>query len=164
MAFAAAGWAEQEQVGALGQPAVAGGDGHDLGEHRHGLEVEGVESLSGWQASVGEMAFDPSAAPFGEFMFGDGGEEACSGPSFLVSLFGKLRPQQLDGGQAQLVDQALSTDFLGRMDENTSHFPTRSFATAHRTGAGPHIGLGALADAAITSTNAVRRPPGQRRS
>src|SRR5512132_1420433 len=86
--------AEQEQVGAFGQPAVAGGNGHDLrlGEHRHGLEVEGVDGLCGRQARLGEMAFDPSPASFGEFVFGDGGEEACGGPSFLVSLFGKLRP------------------------------------------------------------------------
>ena len=46
------------------------------------------------------------AAPFGEFVFGDGGEEACGGgPSFLVRLFSDLRPHQLDGGQAQLVEQ-----------------------------------------------------------
>src|SRR5512134_3519416 len=118
VAFSAAGWAEQEQVGTLGQPAVAGGDGYDLrlGEHRHGLEVESIEGLSGRQARLGEMAFDPPAAPFGEFVFGDGGEEACGGPSFLVRLFSDLRPHQLDGGQAQLVEQeadARAIDGLG---------------------------------------------------
>ena len=79
MALAAAEAGEREQVGALGQPAVAGGDGHDLrlGKHRHGLEVESVEGLSGRQAGLGEMAFDPSPASFGQFVFGDGGEEAC---------------------------------------------------------------------------------------
>ena len=107
MALAAAGWAEQEQVGAFGQPAVAGGDGHDLGlgDHRHGLEVEGVEGLSGQQAGFGEMALDAAPVAFGEFVLGDGGEEAGGGPSFLVGLFGELRPHQLDGGQAQLVEQ-----------------------------------------------------------
>ena len=48
MALAAARRAEQQQVGAFLQPAVAGGDGQDLGlgGHRHGVELEGVECLS----------------------------------------------------------------------------------------------------------------------
>jgi hypothetical protein len=66
MAFSAAGRTEQKQVGALGQPAVAGRCGHDLGlglgDHRHGFEVEGVEGLSRWQAGLREMALDASPA------------------------------------------------------------------------------------------------------
>ena len=38
------------------------------------------------------MAFDPSPASFGEFVFGDGGEEAGGGPSFLIGLFGEFGP------------------------------------------------------------------------
>ena len=33
------------------------------------------------------------------------GEEAGGGPAFLVGLFGELRPHDLDGGQAQLVEE-----------------------------------------------------------
>ena len=111
----------------------AGGDGHDLrlGEHRHGLEVESIEGFSGRQARLGEMAFDPSPAPFGKFVFGDGGEETCGGPSFFVRLSGKLRPHQLDGGQAQLVEQeadARAIDGLGRLHAASPFWPepTRS--------------------------------------
>ena len=107
MALAAAGRAEQEQVGALLEPAVAGGERHDLGlgDHRHGVEVEGVEGLAGRQAGLGEMALDAAAVAFGELVLGERGEEAGGGPAFLVGLFGELRPDELDGGQAQLVEQ-----------------------------------------------------------
>ena len=120
MALAAAGWAEQEQIGALANqlsPAVSAMTCalESIGTASKSKRVEG---LSGRQASLGEMAFDASPAAFGEFVFGDGGEEAGGGPSFLVGLFGKLRPHQLDGGQAQLVEQeadARGVDGLGRV-------------------------------------------------
>ncbi len=65
VALAAAGRAEQEQIGALAQPAIAGGKcGHlCLGDHRHGLEVEVVEGLSGRQPRLNQVAFDASTEP-----------------------------------------------------------------------------------------------------
>src|SRR5207237_1227941 len=44
--LAGAGRPEQNQIGSLAQPGIAGGQGHDLGlaNHRDGLEVEGIES------------------------------------------------------------------------------------------------------------------------
>jgi hypothetical protein len=39
----------------------------------------------------------------GSSVFHQGAEQAGSGPAFLVGLFGKARPERLDGGQAQLV-------------------------------------------------------------
>ena len=107
MALSAAGRAEQEQVGALLEPAVAGGDRHHLGlgDHRHGLEREGVEGLARQEAGLGEMALDAAAIAFGQFVLGDRGEKAGGGPAFLVGLFGELRPHDLDGGQAQLVEE-----------------------------------------------------------
>lgn len=53
------------------------------------------------------MAFDATAAAFGDLVLGDGGEEAGRRPAFLVGLLGKLRPQHLDGGQPQLVEQQI---------------------------------------------------------
>src|SRR6266702_255281 len=52
MGFAAAGSADQNEIGALADPAVAGADRHDmgLGDHRHGLELEAVEGLAREQA------------------------------------------------------------------------------------------------------------------
>ena len=119
MALSAAGRAEQEQIGALAQPAVAGGERAHLrlGDHRHGFEVEGIEGFSGRQPGLGEMTLDAASAAFGEFVFGDGDEEAGGGPSFLVGLFGELRPHGFDGGQPQLVEQeaeARRIDGLGR--------------------------------------------------
>ncbi|WP_233475890.1 ATP-binding protein, partial [Bradyrhizobium brasilense] len=37
----------------------------------------------------------------------NGGEEARRRPAFLIGLLGKLRPQHLDGGQPQLVEQQI---------------------------------------------------------
>src|SRR4029077_1120077 len=60
MALAAAGRTEEEQIGALLEPGVAGGNRHDLGpgDHRHGLELEGVEGLARQEAGFGETALD----------------------------------------------------------------------------------------------------------
>ena len=107
MALSAAGRSEEEQIGALVEPGVAGGDRHDLGlgDHRHGVEVEGVEGLARRQAGLGEMALDAASIALGEFVFGDGGEEAGGGPAFLVGLFGESGPDELDGGKTQFVEQ-----------------------------------------------------------
>ena len=107
MALAAARRAEQKQVRSLLEPAIAGGDGHHLrlGDHRHGVELEGVEGLSRQQACFGEMALDAPPIAFGQFVFRDRGEEAGGGPAFLVGLFGELRPHDFDGRQAQFVEE-----------------------------------------------------------
>ena len=119
MALAAAGRAEQEQVGALREPAVAGDERHDLGlgDHRHGVEVEGVEGLAGRQARLGEVALDAAAVALGELVLGEGGEEAGGGPALLVGALGEARPDVLDRRQAQLVEQnaeAGGVDGIGR--------------------------------------------------
>ena len=36
----------------------------------------------------------------GEFVFGEGGEEACGGPGLFVGAGGEVWPDQLDGWQA----------------------------------------------------------------
>ena len=96
MALSAAGRAEEQQIGALVEPGVAGGERHDLrlGDHRHGVEVEGVERLAGRQAGFGEVALDAAAVAFGELVLGDGGEEAGGGPALLVGALGELRPER----------------------------------------------------------------------
>jgi hypothetical protein len=74
--LSAAGRAEQQQIGALAQPAVTGGERSHLrlGDHRHGLEVEAVEGFSSGQTRLNEMALDAAAAAFGDLVLGDGGE------------------------------------------------------------------------------------------
>ena len=64
MALAPARRPKQQQIGAVVQPRIAGGQCHDLGlaDHGNGLEVEGVEGLAGWQPGFGEMAFEAAAA------------------------------------------------------------------------------------------------------
>ncbi len=49
MRLSAAGRAEEKEIGALFEPGIGGGERLDLrlGDHRHGAEVEGVESFSG---------------------------------------------------------------------------------------------------------------------
>ena len=70
------------------------------------LEIIGTASkskvsrvLPGRQAGFGEMALDAAAIALGEFVLGDGGEEAGGGPAFLVGLLGEFGPYELDGGQ-----------------------------------------------------------------
>ena len=105
--LAGAGRAEHEEVGALLEPAVAGGERHDLGlgDHRHGVEVEAVEGLAGRQPRLGQMALDAAAGAFGELVLGQGGEEAGGGPALLVGALGEARPDVRDAGQAQLGEQ-----------------------------------------------------------
>ena len=92
MGFAAARSADQEQVGALVDPAVAGADRQahvGLGDHRHGVEVEAVEGLAGQQLGLGEMAREAPAVPFGDLVLGERGQEACRRPAFLVRPLSK---------------------------------------------------------------------------
>ncbi|MHC2663939.1 hypothetical protein ACVINX_004724 [Bradyrhizobium diazoefficiens] len=117
-ALASTGRTKQQQIGALAEPAVAGGEcGHlRLGDHRHGLEVEAVKGLSGRQPRLDEMALDAAAAALSDLVLGNGGEEARRRPAFFIGLLGKLRPQRLDGGQPQLVEQqieARGVDYVG---------------------------------------------------
>ena len=50
------------------------------------------------------MALDAAAVAFGDLVFGERGEEAGGGPSFLVGPLGEARPALLDRGQPQLVE------------------------------------------------------------
>ena len=101
MAFSAAGRAEQQDVGALLEPDIAGGERHDLGlaDHRHGLEVEGGEGFAGGQSRFGQVAFDAAAAAVGDLVLGQRGQEASGRPAFLVGLRGELGPHQFDAGR-----------------------------------------------------------------
>ena len=91
------------------EPGVARRQRHHLGlgDHRHGLEVEGGERLSGGQARLGHVAFNAPAAAIGEFVLGKGGKEAGRRPALLVGLRGELGPHQLDARQAQFGQQQL---------------------------------------------------------
>jgi hypothetical protein len=52
MALAAAGRAEQQEIGALFEPAISCGERHDLclADHRHRLEVEAGERFADGQS------------------------------------------------------------------------------------------------------------------
>ena len=94
MALAGAGRAEQQEIGALLEPAIAGGERHDmrLADHRHGLEVEAVECLAGRQPGLGEVALDASPGAIGDFVLGEGGQEARRRPAFLIGPLGEAWP------------------------------------------------------------------------
>lgn len=51
------------------------------------------------------MAFDAAAIAFGEFVLGDHRQEPGRWPPFLVGPFGKVRPKDLDGRQAEFIEQ-----------------------------------------------------------
>src|SRR5258708_1257964 len=77
MRFATAGRAEDQKIGALFQPAVAGAERHDLGlgDHGNGVEVEAVEGFSGWQPRLFQMTRDAPSGAFGQFVLGERGKE-----------------------------------------------------------------------------------------
>jgi hypothetical protein len=86
----------------LPDPAIAGGESHDLGlAHWDGLEVEGVERFPRRQACFGEMAVDTPADAIGHLMLG---KEAGRWPAFLIGLLRELGPHQFDARQAQLAE------------------------------------------------------------
>ena len=86
MGFSGAGRAETEQVHSLLEPSVSGCEGEDpgFGEGWHGGELEPVEALAGRQASLAEMALLAPPVALGEFVLGEGGQQAGGGPSFGV--------------------------------------------------------------------------------
>jgi hypothetical protein len=86
VALPRAGRAEQQQIGTVIEPAVAGDEGHHLrlGDDRDRLEVEAVEGLADRQVGFGEMALDAPAAALGHLLFGQSGEEARGRPTFLT--------------------------------------------------------------------------------
>ena len=102
MRFAGARRAEHEQVGAFLQPAVASGECHDLrfADHGHRIELE-LWNVLPWQAGFVEMTLDPATGPFGHLVPGERGQKACGRPALLVGSCGKVRPDELDRGQAE---------------------------------------------------------------
>ena len=118
MRFATAGSADEQQIGALVDPAVAGADRQDtrLGEHRHEIEVEAVQRLAGQELRLREVTREATAVAFRDLVLGKRGEEACGGPAFLVRPVGQCWPILLDCGQAKIVEhqcQAGVVDVLG---------------------------------------------------
>ena len=66
MAFTAAWRAEQDEVGTLVEPAIAGAQGHDLGlgDHRHSLEGEAVQRL---QVARRELTLESAIAKLDKY-------------------------------------------------------------------------------------------------
>src|SRR3546814_612531 len=101
MCFAAAGASDQDEVGAIVYPAVAGTYRHDVrfGDLRHSIEVEAVDGFTRQQPRLTQMTLDTASIPLGYFMLGQRRKEAGGRPAFLVRAFGNGRPALLDRGQ-----------------------------------------------------------------
>src|SRR5271154_6082338 len=86
MRFSASGSADQQQIGAFADPAVAGAERQDmgLGNHWHRVEVEAVEGFSRQQPRLDKMARETATVAFGDLVLGESGQEAGGGPTFLV--------------------------------------------------------------------------------
>lgn len=61
---------------------------------------------------LGKMPFDPAVGALGQFMLGDGREEAGGGPSLPICLLGKLWPECLDRRQPELVEHNAEPGFV----------------------------------------------------
>jgi len=101
VAFSAAGRPEQQQIGALVKPGVAGGKRHDLGlaDHGHGLEVKGVEGLAGREPGFGKMAFEAAPSTLGNLMFGQSGQKAAAGQPSLSAWTASAAQTGLTAGR-----------------------------------------------------------------
>ncbi len=130
MALAAAGRAEQQEIGALFQPAIARGERHDLclGDHRHRLEVEAGERFADRQSGFGQVTLDAAAAAIGDLVLGERCQEARGRPTFLVGLLGELGPHQFDGGQAQVGEQEFDARGIDRIGRFHATPPSRTRA------------------------------------
>jgi hypothetical protein len=83
------------------------------------LEIIGTASKSevlGARQELGfpEVALDPATIPLSQFMLADRREEARSRPALLVRALGELRPDMLDGRQAQLVEDKAQAPRIDR--------------------------------------------------
>ena len=107
--LAGAGRADQDQVGALVEPAVPGDQGVDmgLGDHGHDVEVEVGQGFSGRQFGLGEMAFEAAPGPLGDLLFGQRAEQTGGWPALGIGAFGESRPRRLEGGQAQFGEHEI---------------------------------------------------------
>ena len=97
-----AGWPKQQQIGALFEPGVASGE--RLGDHWHGVEVEGVQALAGWRPRFGEMTGEAALASVGDLLLGERGEEARGGPALLVGGGGERAPDEPDAGEPRFAE------------------------------------------------------------
>src|SRR5271154_6214319 len=118
MRFSSAGSADQQQIGAFANPAVAGAKRQDMGlrDHRHRVEVEAVEGFSRQQLRLDEMAREPAAVPFGDLVLGEHGQEAGGWPAFFIRSLGEGSPVLFDRGQAKFVEdqgEPATVDALG---------------------------------------------------
>src|SRR5271170_2891946 len=107
MRLAAAGRAEQQQVGAFVEPSVAGTQCRDLSlrYHRYGGKIEVIEDLIGGQLRFAEMAFDAPTIALGDFVFRECHQETSRRPALFVRSLDKLLPQVFDGWQPQFVQE-----------------------------------------------------------
>src|SRR5258708_27569078 len=124
MALAAARRPEQQDVGTLRQPSIAGRQRHHLSfrDHWDDLEVERGERLAGGQTRLGGVAFDAATATVGPLVLGERRKEAGRRPAFLVGLLRQLGPHQLEGRQAQLAQQELDAGGINGVGRR--HAPT----------------------------------------
>jgi hypothetical protein len=67
--------AEQQKIGALFEPTVAGGERHHLcfADHGNGLELEAVECFADGQPSFDQVTLDAPASAIGHLVLGKGG-------------------------------------------------------------------------------------------
>ena len=128
MALARAGRAEQQEIGALFEPAIACGQRHHLclADHGHDLEVEAGEGFTHGQPCFSKVTLDTAATAIGDLVLGERGKEASCRPAFLVGLLGELGPHQLDGGQAQVGEQQLDTRRVDRTGRFHATPPSRT--------------------------------------
>ena len=107
MAFADAGWAEEQDVLPAIDPCVALGEGEEasLADHWHGGEVEGVEGLAGAAGATpargGRCAVAGARRPHARRALRGSVRRA----SFGVGGLGEAWPHAGEGGQTQLGEQ-----------------------------------------------------------
>ena len=79
VALAATRIADEYQVGALVQPAVAGDQRVDMGLGHHGdeVELEVGQRLAGRQPGFREMALEAPPGALGDLLFGQRREQSC---------------------------------------------------------------------------------------
>ena len=116
MALAGARGAEDEAVGPLVEPGIAGGQRHHpgLGQHRYGRELKVVQALAGQQPGVAQVALDAPPVTLGQLMLGQGAQQSRRGPALGIGPFAETRPQLLHRRQPQFREHQGQLDGIDR--------------------------------------------------
>ncbi len=99
--------AEDQKIGAVVDPFLAGREGQDMRFTKSGggVEVEVGEAFAGGKTGLRAMTLNAPGGSVSYFQFDQGGEQLGGRPSFPVGDFGEAFPMPSDAGETERGEQ-----------------------------------------------------------